>query len=296
MKKTKASKGSTGSGGSTAIWDTVKLMEKSLTDWNSSLGGGRLAETARHLDQFIVAAREGYRLIAAREGLGEDDANDVAQICALKLTERAATVTKHPFSGAKVPFVPSKISALRAETPVEVPKALAGSSSSAKKSAGLGSPLAAYLYGVLYNGARAQARSIRTKARRLVAIENENSPSGESGKAEINVPQFASVINAVSLAQNLPTVSRIHDDYIDSVTHRGTSLRIIFGDWTPLGEWMGRCEKNDRPPAKVMPPSTLRNHIRKIKERVREAKSNTVKSQDQETDPWDLPYTEEEDV
>jgi hypothetical protein len=283
MKGLKDRNESAGSGEADSLSKTIKLMEASLIAWRESLEVAEPSESGRHLDRFLVSAREGYRQMAIKRGLGPDDTNDMAQSCVLGLIKRSQ-------SGNRPPFLPSKIDAVLAEP-----------TSFATAPTHFGSPLAAYLYVMLSNGIGAQDRLMRNRARREIAtgsFEEDGAPSTDRpGSIRVMGTRPDNLIRKVSAAQNFAFAVRIQDDYLNSTTYKGTSLRVIFGTWTPMGEWTGRCSTSDRPPESVIPLRTLQRHIQNIQELIKQAKSQAIEMKlDPEDDPWAFLNSESGDV
>lgn len=276
MKELNDRNKSSGSGEADSLLKTIKVMEASLIAWRESLKVADPSESRRQLDLFLTKAREGYHQIALKRGLGPDEACDMAQSCVLGLIKRSQ-------SGSRPPFLPSKIDEL-----------VAGATSFATAPTGFGSPLAAYLYGVLSKGIWAQIRLLILRGRRAIATGEIDEGAGLSGDrpgiAKVMGTRPDNLIRKVSAAQNFAFAVRIHDDYLNSTTYKGTRLRVIFGDWTPMGEWTGRCDTDDRPPIEVIPVRTLQRHMENIQELIKQAKSQTLMMRlDPVADPWDSP-------
>ncbi len=145
---------------SSALQNALILMDEHLTAWRRSLESPGPGEPQSHLDKFLVAAREGYRLMALKRGQTADAADDIAQTCVLGLIKRMRASNRPP-------FVPSLIDTL-----------LVGGSKPGKKPASYSTPLVDYLYGMLSKGVGEQARLMRLRARRLIAAD----PDTEDGR------------------------------------------------------------------------------------------------------------------
>lgn len=236
------------------LQDAIKSMEIWLISWRKSVGGGNPCETNRHLDGFLLSSYEGYRLMAIGQGNHGDVAKDIAQTCVLQLIKRNQL-------GFRPPLVPRSIDSLLGDEPLSDDESDSGT------------PLAAYLYGVLSRGVGAQTRTHRMRANRtrpIEAIELDEKESDPSEVSSYSPRRPDSVIRNVSAVQNLEFAMRIHDDYLNTTTYKGSTLRVVFADWTPMGEWAGRCSKEDRP--KAIPTRTLQRHVSTIKNLIRGAK------------------------
>lgn len=247
------------------LQDAIKRMEESLIAWRVSLEASDSSETETHLDRFLVCAREGYRLMALKRSYDPNEADEIAQSCILSLIRRART-------GFRPPMLPSKIDSLLDSKP---PSAKASS----------GTPLAGYLHVVLSNGVAAYSRTHRPKASRSTGLSPDTEDGHESADLSARdrlVSRPDDVRRNVSNALNRDLAARIHDDYLDKTTYKGSSLRAVFGDWTPMAEWTGLCSPDDRPSKKIIPLRTLQRHIDNIKELIRGAKILT-REMDRET-------------
>lgn len=247
--------------GSDALQDALILMDEQLTAWRRSLDSPEPRKAESHQDKFVIAAQLGYRLMALKRGHTVDAANDIAQTCIWGLLKRMQ-------SNNRPPFVPSLIDTL-----------LAGGSKPGKKSASYSSPLAGYLYELLSNGVGAQARLMRMRARRSIAADPDTEDgipfTEESGGDGFMGTSPDKVLLKVSTYQNHALALRIHDDYLNTTTYKGKRLRDVLGDWTPMGEWTGRFNKDERP--EVMSKRMLLLHINNIRELILSAKGKTAK-------------------
>lgn len=260
MKKVNKRDNSEASRSSSALQDALILMDECLTAWRRSIESPTIEEPQSHLDKFLVVAREGYRLMALKRGQTADAGDDIAQTCVLALIKRVR-------AGNRPPFVPSFIDTL-----------LTGDSKPGKKLASYSSPLIGYLYGMLSNGVGAQARLMRMRARRLIVAD----PDTEDGMFSIDESRGEGAMGTspdkvllnVSAYQNHALALRIHDDYLDTATYKGNRLRDVLGEWTPMGEWIGRYHKDERPV--VMSKRMLLLHIGNIRDLIQSAKSKTT--------------------
>lgn len=237
-----------------SLQEAVLQMEASLTAWRHSLESPGQTASQSHFDEFLVAAHEGYRLMALKRGLAADDADDIAQTCILALARQT-------HSGGRPPFVPSVIDSLTGNTP------------SSKKPKSFGTPLAGYLHGMLSKGVGARARLMRRRASRSTSLD-EISDSEESGGSGLIGTKPDKVLINVSARQNYDLAMRIHDHYLDTVTYRRKPLRSALGAWTPMREWIGELTPKDRPAG--ISKSMLELHIRNIREFIRLGKSMTT--------------------
>lgn len=257
---TNENKSSKSAHGSNALQDALILMDEQLTAWRRSLESPGLGEPESHQDKFVIAAQLGYRLMALKRGHTVDAANDIAQNCIWGLLKRMQ-------SNNRPPFLPSLIDAL-----------LAGGSKPAKKPAATSTPLAGYLYGMISKGVGAQARLIRMRESRSSAADpstGDNDPSTEeSGGDGFMGTSPDKVLLNVSTYQNHALALQIHDDYLNTATFKGQRLRDVLGEWTPMGEWTGRFNKDERP--EVMSKTMLLLHIGNIRELIRSAKRMTT--------------------
>lgn len=235
------------------------LMDESLRAWRQSLESPESGESQGHLDNFLVAAREGYRLTALMSGQTLDASEDIAQTCILGL---AKGIQK----GNRAPFVPSQIDAL-----------MGVGLKSKTKSVSSSSPLAGYLRGMLSNGVRKKVELMINRAMREGSADPESEidiPSAEeSGGDGFMGTNPDKIVMNVSAHQNYTLALRIQDEYLNSVTYKGTLLREVFGEWTPMGEWTGIYDKNDRP--KDILKETLLLHVREIRKLILSEKKKT---------------------
>lgn len=158
-----------------------------------------------------------------------------------------------------------------------------GKPSSAKASSGI--PLAGYLHVVLSNGVATYSRTHRPKASRSTGLSPDTEDGHESADLSARdrlVSRPDDVLRNVSNALNRDFAARIHDNYLDMTTHKGSTLRVVFGEWTPMAEWTGLCSPDDRPGNKIIRLRTLQRHIDNIKKLIRGAKIMT-REMDSET-------------
>lgn len=257
---------------SNSLENAIKLMEESLIACWKSLEASDSGETETHLSQFLVRARQGYHLMALKRAYELNEADEIAQTCVLNLLKQARSGT------------------LLLLKPLEIGFLLNGKPSSTESDSG--TTLDGYLYGVLSNGVAAYLRRHGLKASRSTGLSPDTEDGHESADPSVRdrwVSRPDDVIRNVSNALNLDIAVGIHDNYLDMTTYKGSSLRDVFGDWTPIDEWKGISSSGDRPGEEIIPIRTLQRHIENIKELIRGAKRMTREMDSETARPPDNP-------
>jgi len=231
-------------------------MAQSLTAWRESLQFKDSELSQKHIDDFILAAHEGFRVMAMKHNHDPDSAADIAQSCTLSLLKRAN-------SGQTAPFSPETIDMLN------------GGSLKLESSPFMpGSQLGFYLCGLLRYAVIKHDKSLQKRKRTTVSLEEDQNDGLHSEPHLTSKPD--NVLGNVSNSLNTELAIRIHDKYLDDNKHGGRRLRDVFGDWTPIHEWSGMCDTKDRPDKKTIPETTLRRHMDNIKDLILCAKNSTV--------------------
>lgn len=255
-------------------------MGERLVTWRKSSAASKRDGFTREQEEFLILAREGYRLMAHRRLRGPqntgsplqevDAADEIAQQLACKMVSDAARPNIFPFNIKKIDEL------------------LTSSITRGIKETGDGSPLNGYIYRAMSNGVGRAIVHIEKKHKELNLAKEGLKTRRDNGQLTtayrvINANNN-NVVRQVSQKQNLEMLSRIQDQYLERVTYKGKTLISLIGDWRPLDEWTGRRGCKERPKDEIVGEETLRIHMNKIlftfwleKSRTKKMKDSTEK-------------------